>query len=688
MVNQASSEFDRDLLRFQCNGCSFWRDRACMHSEQLEKDYPEICPLSPDEQKKILGLVDWFSDDGTNDPEQIEAITVNGITYYVGQELLMNSGQIYYSEGNECRVPEGDTLKGKINTIYGNVVGPCLKSEYLWELTLERVTPKNCDSVNQDHLPLEFNQFVGRNGRLCSDVGRRPVKIRKILENAQSVETADVLQVLREVMTDTTLRVTVIEALGKNGTLPAIQLLIPLLKDEYPWVRKNAVKALWKLGNTEATQAVIEALADRSVRISIIDALGEIRATQALKPLLGLLSEDDAIIRRNVIRVLGQFDDSQAITPLIPLLNDKSAGVRKKAAELLVRMGWEPENNLQERQYLIASQMWDELIELYPDCAESLIALLSDEDSSVRDGVALALGYLGDTSAVNPLIKALTDENNAVRRLAASALGMLGDGQAVNALLVAMQDEDEWVREAASEALGKLGDIGTMDTLVECLLDDNMWIRLNAAAALDGMGWEPTDDIHKAAYVMSKGTIDEAKKLGANPFISIINKRKNRGVPIEAIKILRKIGDARAVEPLIGLLTDKDKYVRFQAAFALGELGDPRAVEPLINTLTDEDERVRVDAAEALGKLGDPRAVEPLISAMVDESWNVRTEAISALGLIRDPRAFQALSDATKDVPDAASKKIRPHLKRAWIHHRRDCATKALGWKPEEEAFL
>ena len=75
----------------------------------------------------------------------------------------------------------------------------------------------------------------------------------------------------------------------------------------------------------------------------------------------------------------------------------------------------------------------------------------------------------------------------------------------------------------------------------------------------------------------------------------------------------------------------KDKEVRRGAAEALGKLGDTRAVEPLIEALGDGSEYVRNSAAGALGKLGDTRAVEPLIEALEDEYGKIRRAAAEAL---------------------------------------------------------
>ena len=104
-----------------------------------------------------------------------------------------------------------------------------------------------------------------------------------------------------------------------------------------------------------------------------------------------------------------------------------------------------------------------------------------------------------------------------------------------------------------------------------------------------------------------------------------------------AAEALGKIGDKRAVEPLIEALRDSFSDVRYYAARALGEIRDSRVVEPLIEALRDEDYEVRGNAALALGKIGDKRAVEPLTKSLKNKDRGVRmraTEALDRLGWI------------------------------------------------------
>ena len=113
-----------------------------------------------------------------------------------------------------------------------------------------------------------------------------------------------------------------------------------------------------------------------------------------------------------------------------------------------------------------------------------------------------------------------------------------------------------------------------------------------------------------------------------------------------AIKTLGDFGDARAVEPLIAILKQKDTKAndRQLAAHALGQLRDPRAVDALIAAVQEGKsqttlEYVRWDAIWALGEIRDPRAV-PLLQQIVasappvaqDQAADAATLTLKTLG--------------------------------------------------------
>jgi hypothetical protein len=90
------------------------------------------------------------------------------------------------------------------------------------------------------------------------------------------------------------------------------------------------------------------------------------------------------------------------------------------------------------------------------------------------------------------------------------------------------------------------------------------------------------------------------------------------------------------VEDLCRAVVDDSNYkVRVQAALVLGKLGDTRAVQPLIKALADQNRTVRGIAATALGQLGDAAAVDPLRDLLRHESEPfVRGQAEKAMAAL------------------------------------------------------
>ncbi len=113
---------------------------------------------------------------------------------------------------------------------------------------------------------------------------------------------------------------------------------------------------------------------------------------------------------------------------------------------------------------------------------------------------------------------------------------------------------------------------------------------------------------------------------------------------VDAAKLLGKLGDIRAVTPLIQALKNENSQIRVGVAKGLGTLKDTRAVEPLIQALQDENRAVRRAATTALGKLEDARIVAALLQALHDKDWEVKNRATEALEAIGEPAMILAIS--------------------------------------------
>jgi HEAT repeat protein/cyclophilin family peptidyl-prolyl cis-trans isomerase len=95
---------------------------------------------------------------------------------------------------------------------------------------------------------------------------------------------------------------------------------------------------------------------------------------------------------------------------------------------------------------------------------------------------------------------------------------------------------------------------------------------------------------------------------------------------------------------LIRLLSDDEARIRRRTALAIGHVGLPDGVPPLIGLLaTETDPEVRQMAAFGLGLIGDKRARDPLVALLSDSSPLVQGSAAEALGLLGDASAADAI---------------------------------------------
>lgn len=108
-----------------------------------------------------------------------------------------------------------------------------------------------------------------------------------------------------------------------------------------------------------------------------------------------------------------------------------------------------------------------------------------------------------------------------------------------------------------------------------------------------------------------------------------VNKEKRR----MAVMKLGMIGGDEAIRALMRVVENEreDLIVRGRAALMLGKLGDARAVEPLIRALDAPGFQTPYYAAQALGLLGDQRAIRPLVTLAGSSRDKTRSAALEAL---------------------------------------------------------
>jgi HEAT repeats len=121
---------------------------------------------------------------------------------------------------------------------------------------------------------------------------------------------------------------------------------------------------------------------------------------------------------------------------------------------------------------------------------------------------------------------------------------------------------------------------------------------------------------------------------------------------LSAVAALGRLGDRRALRPLIDALADASPTVRALAAAALGKLGQVSALPALRQASKDESSGVRARVNEAILAINKANNLEPPASSAAGFGRSSRTTEQS-------PDLYVVMKSFTDDSPGRSSKKVR-----------------------------
>jgi len=272
------------------------------------------------------------------------------------------------------------------------------------------------------------------------------------------------------------------------------------------------------------------------------------------------------------------------------------------------------------------------------DVALEAIADLRGEERARLVGLLEELGF------VSSAMSGLSARRRVSRRRAAEVLATIRSRAAVGALTPALADRDALVAVTCAYTLAEMGGEGYVAAVIATIKRHAVRAPGATAAAMLALGAKQPSALtpllaRDVAPPVRMTAIEIVSELRLPQYLPALRAcltdaggTDSDDVAASAARGLGLIGDAEAVEALIGFTSDASRTgaARAAAAQALGSIGDPRAVPVLATQLRARDWKVRAAATGALGGLGDP-GIAVLRRAASSGSAEVRLLAEAAL---------------------------------------------------------
>ena len=288
-----------------------------------------------------------------------------------------------------------------------------------------------------------------------------------------------------------------------------------------------------------------------------------------------------------------------------------------------------------------------------PKAVDALIHALEVGSPALKMEAAAMLARVKDPRGGVPLVRLLGDADPPVRKAGATALEQMAgiaDAATAHALVQGLQDfKDDEQQQVVRALLGVVPN--AIEPLSGLLKHPDPEARVTAAEILEHLLDPRSADALVDAMadpVLQDIAVRTLKKLGAirdriEEAFNTLRDVEEMSMREEArmATVMQLLGIGRpSVEILIEFLRDDDWVVREAAADLLGKIGDVRAVEPLIERLRqDKDTGVKEMAVKALGLIGDSRPVDLLVELIPIRP--LRIFAVEALAKVKECEKLQ-----------------------------------------------
>jgi HEAT repeat protein len=415
-------------------------------------------------------------------------------------------------------------------------------------------------------------------------------------------------------------------AMGARVVMPLVQVL---QEDACSFYRYDIIQTLGKLRQRPAIEPLLQLLSDPSpqVRKESIQAVGLIveknsAEFRVVKLLINALQDESSQVRMAAARALGNIRDTRAITPLITVFKDEE--VRETASEALAQMGH--------------------------SIAPKLLPYLVSDDLKVRRGIEDTFVTLGQP--ITDQIIRQFQSDDALRRLQAiRILGRIKSHQVRLVLMKALHDDDCQVRVCALKAIGRQGRTTLEDAAIIRMLDDpHAPVRLTLVEILSD--WHATDllmrmllDSDPQVSALAQQALIEIGKPTEKVLYSLL-RSDNAQYQDYAARILFEIETRQIYLPPAEedhLLEDDEMESNSSLTWHIAPRAD--LSERVYRALHQKQWITCLDLLQECAETGDEHLLECLCLASLDEDGYIQDASLQAIRAIatREPLLFSKL---------------------------------------------
>lgn len=471
--------------------------------------------------------------------------------------------------------------------------------------------------------------------------------LNSALQALTRIQGGDVVTPLTNLLKvpDADLRGYVTLALGEQQDRRAIPALIDALNDKNANVRYNAIEALGKLKATEAINILMDIAesGDFFLAFPALDSLkriGDPSVTPRIIPLM-----QDSMLVEPAIDVLGQLGDETIIAPLAKIL-DVEEGLTTHVVQAIGAL-----YDRYEELYVEGERIGDQVRQaITPIGIQHLLATLPKTSNDALRAYALVLGWFEGQAVEHALIALIKEPT--VRKEVIGAIVRYGP-RVTETLLQQLAEGEIETRCATVHALGRIGDKGVVPTLIHILeTEEDETLLCTTADALTKIGesdvYDPLERLlrHPAKEVreVAVAALNALNPPTLTTTIKTLLQDPDPLIRECAVKIAGYIG-ADYTDALLASCQDPDENVRHAAIEVLPYLEDSRVSSVLMNAVTGDTPRIKAVAIQAIGNSDEfnGELVEVLQKALHDDDIWVRYFAARSLGQRKITQAIEAL---------------------------------------------